>query len=377
MHYIFTKLKEILTRIMPLKSLEPIKGRGSQQQTQNKFLQFNYVREYEEGLDEVWELDVKTKFFEEHARSIVNKVNSPDIGLAYSMNPYQGCEHGCVYCYARNTHEYYGYSAGLDFESKIIIKKNAPELLKKHFENPKWQVYPIMLSGNTDCYQPVEKKTLITRQILQVCLDYRHPVSIITKNSLILRDTDIIQELSRLNLVHVNISITTLQENIRQKLEPRTSTTAKRLLVVESLSKLNIPVRVMAAPIIPFLNSQELPAILKASAEHGALDAQYILVRLNDSIGELFTHWIEQFFPDKAKRVLETIKQARGGKLNDSRFGIRMIGEGEFADMISRLFYIMHRKYFKDKFMPPYDLKAFSRKGKPAPNLFSDLESDE
>lgn len=362
---------------MSLKSQDPIKGRGAQQLSGNRFMQLQYVREHEEGLDELWELDAKTQFFEEHARKIINKVNSPDLGLAYSMNPYQGCEHGCVYCYARNTHEYYGFSAGLDFETKIIVKRNAAELLKKQFEHPTWEVHPIMFSGNTDCYQPAEKKFKITRQMLQVCLDYRHPVSIITKNSLILRDTDILQEMARLNLVHVNISITSLQEDIRQKLEPRTATSAKRLQVVESLSQLNIPVRVMAAPMIPFLNSQELPAILKASADHGALDAGYTLVRLNGSIGEIFTQWIHQSFPDKANRILETIKQTRGGKLNDSRFGIRMRGEGEFADMISRLFYTMHRKYFKDRSMPAYDLQAFSRKNKPSRHLFSDLESDE
>lgn len=362
---------------MSLKSQNPIKGRGAQQLSGNRFLQLQYVREHEEGLDELWELDTKTQFFEEHARKIVNKVNSPDLGLTYSMNPYQGCEHGCVYCYARNTHEYYGYSAGLDFETKIIVKRNAAELLKKQFEHAKWEVYPIMLSGNTDCYQPAEKKFKITRQMLQVCLEYRHPVSIITKNSLILRDTDILQEMASLKLVHVNISITTLQEEIRQKLEPRTATAKKRLEVVETLSKLNIPVRVMAAPMIPFLNSHELPAIMKAASDHGALDAEYILVRLNGSIGDIFTHWIKQIYPDKAQRILEAIKQTRGGKLNDSRFGIRMRGEGEFADMISRLFYTMHRKYFKDKSMPAYDLKAFKRPNKSSRDLFSDLESEE
>lgn len=362
---------------MSLKTQEPIKGRGAQLLTKNKFLQLQYVREHEEGLDELWELQVNTQFYEEHAKKIVNKVSSPDLGLSYSMNPYQGCEHGCVYCYARNTHEYYGYSAGLDFESKIIVKRNAAVILKKQFEHPMWEVLPIMLSGNTDCYQPAEKKFEITRQLLQVCLEYRHPVSIITKNSLILRDTDILQEMAQLNLVHVNISITTLQEEIRQKLEPRTATSIKRLKVIEALSKLNIPVRVMAAPMIPFLNSQELPAILNASAEHGAMDANYILVRLNGSIGELFTHWIEQAFPEKASRILENIRNTRGGKLNESRFEIRMRGEGEFADMLSRMFHTMHRKYFQGKTMPQYNLTAFRRKNQPARNLFSDLQSQE
>ncbi|MCX7744893.1 MAG: PA0069 family radical SAM protein [Flavobacteriales bacterium] len=362
---------------MSLKTKELIKGRGAQLHTKNKFLQLEYVREHEEGLDELWELNVMTQFYEEHAKKIVNRINSPDLGLYYSMNPYQGCEHGCVYCYARNTHEYYGYSAGLDFESKIIVKRNAATVFKKQLEHPSWQVFPIMLSGNTDCYQPAERKFQITRQLLQICLEYRHPVSIITKNSLIIRDTDILQELAKLNLLHVNISITTLQEEIRQKLEPRTATSIKRLKVVEALSKVNIPVRVMAAPIIPFLNSQELPAILKASAEHGALDASYILVCLNGSIGELFTDWLQHSFPEKASRILENIRNTRGGKLNESRFGIRMRGEGEFADMISQLFKTMHRKYFHGKSMPNYDLTAFRRKNQSARDLFSDLDSQE
>ncbi|MBX9851555.1 MAG: radical SAM protein, partial [Cytophagaceae bacterium] len=216
------------------------KGRGAQLNTQNKFLKNAYVTEHIEGLDEPIFSNSKTQFFHENPKKIVNKVDSPDLGLMYSMNPYQGCEHGCIYCYARNSHEYWGFSAGLDFERKIIIKENAPYLLEKYLNNPKYEAYPIMLSGNTDCYQPIERKKEITRKMLQVLWKFRHPVGIITKNSLILRDLDILADLASLDLVHVNVSLTSLNEDLRQKLEPRTASSLNRLKVIEKLSAKNI-----------------------------------------------------------------------------------------------------------------------------------------
>ncbi|HET9055132.1 MAG TPA: PA0069 family radical SAM protein, partial [Cyclobacteriaceae bacterium] len=245
---------------------EYFKGRGAQIKTGNKFLKNEYVTEHIEGLDEPLLESPHTQIFLESPKKIINKIESPDLHGMYSMNPYQGCEHGCIYCYARNTHEYYGFSAGLDFESKIIVKKNAAEVLEKQILHPKWQPVPIMLSGNTDCYQPQERKFQITRKMLQILAKYRHPVGIISKNSLVTRDIDVLQDMAKDNLVHVMISITTLNEDLRRAMEPRTASGRKRLKVVEELSKANIPVGIMNAPLIPGLNHHEIPAILKAAA---------------------------------------------------------------------------------------------------------------
>jgi DNA repair photolyase len=286
------------------------------------------------------------------------------------MNPYQGCEHGCIYCYARNTHEYYGYNAGLDFESKIIVKENAAAVLRKQLDSKSWKPDTIMLAGNTDCYQPAEKKYKITRQILEVMLEYRHPVGLITKNALIQRDIDILSELAKLHLAKVAISLTSLKEETRLLLEPRTATLKRRLQTMELLSKNNIPVIVMAAPMIPFINSDELPEILKAASEHGALDAGYTVVRLNGKIGEVFENWIRQALPDKADRVLAQIKNAHGGTLNDSRFGTRMRGEGKFVESLNAMFRIAKKKYFDGKTIPPTDLTLFRRPGNGQLDLF-------
>lgn len=347
-----------------------LKGRGAQLNTENPFLKQSYVTEHVEGLDEPLLENSSTQYFEEHPKKIINKVDSPDLGQMFSMNPYQGCEHGCIYCYARNSHQYWGFSAGLDFERKIIIKKNAAELLEKQLKNPKWEAYPIMLSGNTDCYQPVERKMKITRKMLEVLLKYKHPVGIITKNSLILRDIDLLQELTKHNLVHVNVSITSLKEELRLKLEPRTATSANRFKVVESLSDKNIPVNIMVAPIIPGLNSDEIPSIIKKGADCGALSAAYTIVRLNGSIKDIFTDWIYKAFPGKAEKVLHHIADCHGGQLNDSRFGVRMRGEGKIADSIAKLFRISVEKYMRDRDMPPYNLELFKRTKDGQMNLF-------
>ncbi|RNI31915.1 PA0069 family radical SAM protein [Rufibacter immobilis] len=349
-------------RNRPFQDRELAKGRGAQYNPTNPYLKNEYVVEHLEGLDEPWEQKSVTQFFLEYPKTIVNEVDSPDLGLMYSMNPYQGCEHGCVYCYARNTHPYWGLGAGLDFEQKIIVKENAPQVLRAQLEHPKWVVRPIMLAGNTDCYQPIEAKKKITRQLLEVLLQYRHPVSIITKNALILRDLDLLTQLNQHQLVHVNVSITTLQEELRQKLEPRTATGAKRLQVVKALSEAGIPVNVMVAPIIPGLNDQEVPAILAASAAAGALSAAYTIVRLNGAVGETFEDWIHKAFPDRANKVLNQIRSCHGGNLNDSQFGRRMAGEGRWAETIRSMFKLFLQKHFKGRSMPPYDLTAFTPK---------------
>lgn len=339
------------------------KGRGSQLNTSNRFLKNRYVEEYEEMLDEPLLSDEKTQIFYEHPKKIINIVKSPDLWSMYSMNPYQGCEHGCIYCYARNTHEYWGYSAGLDFERKIIAKPNAASTMEKQFMNKNWEVKPIMFSGNTDCYQPVERKLGITRQMLEVLLKFRHPAGMITKNQLILRDIDILQDLARLKLVHVMITITSLKEDLRLKMEPRTATAKNRLKVIEQLSKAGIPTGVMTAPIIPGLNSNEIPELIKAAGQHGATSAGMTIVRLNGAIGDIFTDWIHKNFPDAAEKVLSQIKEAHGGQVNDSRYGTRMRGEGNIAASIRQLFKMSVKRYIGENKEFEYDLTAFRRPG--------------
>ena len=339
------------------------KGRGAQIKTGNKFLKTQYVEEHIEGLDEPLLSAPQTQLFYETAKTIVNKVTSPDLGLAYSLNPYQGCEHGCIYCYARNTHEYWGFSAGLDFESKIIVKKNAASLLEKFILNPNWDPVPISVSGNTDCYQPIEKKLEITRSLLKIFAQYRHPLGMITKNSLVLRDLDLLSDLAKDNLVHVYISITTLDESLRRVMEPRTASAIKRLKTIEELAKAGVPVSVMNAPIIPGLNHHEIPQVLKAAADHGALSAGMTIVRLNGAIGKIFEDWLRKNFPDRFEKVWHQICSMHGGNVNDSQFGRRMSGEGNFAEAIHQLHRTSKRKYFKDRSMPALDLTKFRKGG--------------
>lgn len=321
------------------------KGRGAQYNPKNKFLKGEYVQEHVEGIDD-WEQELrKTEFIYDDSRTLVNKVDSPDVGMWYSANPYQGCEHGCVYCYARNSHEYWGYSAGMDFESRIVVKQNAPQLLKKFFENKNWVPTPISLSGNTDCYQPIERKMKITRKLLEICLEYRNPVGIITKNALVLRDLDVLQELGKHNLVRVFTSITSMDEDLRKLLEPRTASYRARLKVVETLAKNNIPVGIMNAPIIPGLNDIHMHDVLKAASEAGAKWAGYTVVRLNGAVGLLFHDWLHKAFPDRAEKVWNLICSCHEGKVNDSRWGNRMVGDGKIAELIRTQFKLYTKKY--------------------------------
>lgn len=343
---------------------EYLKGRGAQINTPNRFLKRQYVAEHIEGLDEEMVLDrPPTEIFYETPKKVVNKVDSPDVGMEYSLNPYQGCEHGCIYCYARVTHEYWGYNAGLDFETKIIVKKNAPELLEKRLLGKNWSVKPIVLSGNTDCYQPLEMKLGITRKLLEVFVKYRHPVAIITKNVTILRDLDLLTELGKHHLVRVIFSITTLNEKLRSKLEPRTATAMRKLKAIEKLSANGIPVSIMNAPLIPGLNHHEIPAVIKAAAEHGAKSAGYTIVRLNGYIGDVFKDWLTKNYPGRSNKVLNQIAELHGGTINDSRFGKRMSGQGPMSAIISDLFNNARKKYMKDQTIPPLNTKAFRRGG--------------
>ncbi|SOC79514.1 DNA repair photolyase [Salinimicrobium sediminis] len=333
-----------------------IKGRGAQHQVKNRFDTLAYEMRDDflnfcavEGEEAI---SSKTAFIDTFPKTIVNKVTSPDVGLEFSLNPYQGCEHGCVYCYARNSHEYWGYGAGLDFEQKILVKRNAVELLEQKLRSKSWKAAPIVLSGNTDCYQPVERRLEITRKLLQVFLKYKHPVGIITKNALVQRDVDILEELAKDNLVRVNLSITSLDEKTRQLLEPRTASIKKRLQTIEVLHSRGIPVSVMMAPIIPSINSHEILPLVKEIAERGACGVGYTVVRLNGAIGEVFSAWIRKAMPDRAEKVLHQIAECHKGNLNDSRFGTRMKGEGNIADQVAQQFALARKLYLKDKERP-------------------------
>ncbi len=333
-----------------------IKGRGAQINVPNKFSALSH--EFRDDFlnycdmegDEV--SNSKTTLIDTFPKTIINKVVSPDVGMGFSLNPYQGCEHGCIYCYARNSHEYWGYSAGIDFEQKILVKRNSVALLEKKLQSSRWKAVPIVLSGNTDCYQPVEKKLEITRQLLQTFLKYKHPVGIITKNSLVLRDLDILKELAQHNLVQVHLSITSLNEDTRRLLEPRTATIKKRLETLETLSEAGVPVSVMMAPIIPGINSHEILPLVKAISEKGALGVGYTMVRLNGAIGGIFSDWIKKAMPDRAEKVLHQIAECHGGNLNDSEFGRRMKGSGNIAEQVSQQFKIARKKYLSGRSAP-------------------------
>ncbi|WP_211329962.1 PA0069 family radical SAM protein [Deminuibacter soli] len=323
-----------------------LKGRGAQINTPNRFLKNEKVREQIESIDDWTESNPATQFIEEQAKTIVNKVDSPDVGMFYSMNPYQGCEHGCIYCYARNVHEYWGYSAGLDFEQKIIVKKNAPQLLRKFLMNPKWECLPISLSGNTDCYQPAEQQFKITRQLLEVCLEFNQPVGIITKNAGILRDKDVLTKLAAKKLVSVLVSVTSFNEDLRRVMEPRTTTAKQRLRVIKELSEAGVRMGVMLGPMIPGLNEHEMQRIMLAASENGATFSAYTFIRLNGAIKIMFHDWLYKNFPDRADKVWHLIENGHGGQVNDSRWGVRMRGEGPISDLVRQQF-IKYNKLYK------------------------------
>ncbi len=320
-----------------------LKGRGAQINTRNRFLRDEVSKEHVEGIDDWTETNVATQYIEQESKTIVNKVDSPDVGMMYSMNPYAGCEHGCIYCYARNVHEYWGYSAGLDFERKIIVKKNAPQLLRKFLMNPRWECVPLAMSGNTDCYQPAEKIYRLTRGMLEVCNEFNQPVGMITKNAGMLRDKDLLQEMAKKKLVSILVSITSFNEDLRQKMEPRTTTAKQRLRTIRELSDAGVRAGVMLGPMIPGLNEHEMQRIMKEAAENGATFTAYTFIRLNGAVKLLFHDWLYKNFPDRADKVWHLIENAHAGKVNVSRFGIRMRGEGSIAELVSQ----QYKKYGK------------------------------
>jgi DNA repair photolyase len=326
-----------------------LKGRGAQTNPKNRFDKFSIDYSnpgYDLNIDEKY-LDVQpgTVFYKDDSKSVISKNDSEDLFFDYSFNPYRGCEHGCIYCYARPSHEFLGFSSGLDFESKIMIKENAPKLLEEQFNKKSYKPDVILFCGNTDPYQPVERRLEITRKSLQVCLDYRNPVSVITKNALVLRDADILQEMAGLNLVSVMISISSLDKELANKMEPRTSIPERRLRVIEELAKNGVPAGVNIAPVIPGLTDKEIPLILKRASECGAKMAGYILLRLPYSVKYLFSDWLKNELPGLANKILNSIKSTHNGKLNESEFGKRFTGEGQLSETIHELFRLNCKKF--------------------------------
>ncbi len=340
------------------------KGKGAQFNSHNRFEKHEVAYDHVEGLDEQHLADKpETEVFYETPKKIISRNDSPDLPFDHSVNPYQGCEHGCIYCYARNSHEYWGFSAGLDFESKIIVKKDAPRLLEEAFLKKSWKPSKLMLSGNTDCYQPLEKRYELTRAILKVCLRYRNPIGIITKNALVTRDIDVLKELASHRLVHVYLSVTTLDEKLRQLMEPRTASAVKKLRAIRQLRNEGIPVGIMNAPIIPGLNHHEIPKVLEAAAHAGALSAGYTVVRLNGQVADLTRDWLFKNFPDRAQKVWNQVCELHGGKVNDSEYGRRQSGAGSHADIIKQLFRQSYNKHFEGRKMPSINMEGFRRGG--------------
>ncbi|MBA2744327.1 MAG: PA0069 family radical SAM protein [Chthoniobacterales bacterium] len=320
------------------------RGRGALGNPANRFEVLHVELDPEEpNEDEPRKL--ATRFYLDATRTIVARNNSPDVGFETSVNPYRGCEHGCVYCFARPTHEYLGFSAGLDFESRIMVKQDAPQLLEAELSSPKWKPQTIVMSGVTDCYQPVERRLKLTRRCLQVLARFRNPVGILTKNRLVTRDIDLLRELAAHHAVAVNISVTSLDPRLQRILEPRTSPPQARLDAVAQLRAAGIPVGVMVAPVIPGITDHEVPAIVDACGKAGAQFAGYVVLRLPWAVAPLFERWLEEHFPDRKEKVLGRIRSMRGGeKLYDSRWSKRQEGEGIFAEQIGAMFEVSCRR---------------------------------
>ena len=339
------------------------KGRGSQIDPPNRFggtyheVELEHLEHDEDYLDGLRRR--ATEYLPDRSRTIVAENDSPDVGFRYSINPYRGCSHGCAYCYARPTHEYLGFNAGLDFETRIMVKEDAPELFRRFLARDGWGAHPIALSGVTDCYQPAERQYRLTRGCLEVAAEARQPMAIVTKNALVLRDLDLLGEMARGGLIQVNLSVTTLDAELARSMEPRTSTPAAKLRAARALTEAGVPVRVLVAPVIPGLTDTEIPAILAAAKEAGAGAAGYTLLRLPLAVAPVFMEWLEREQPGRAERVLGRVRGARGGKLNISDFGTRMSGTGEMAGQIAGLFRLFAKKHGLDGGLPPFDASRF------------------
>jgi DNA repair photolyase len=336
-----------------------LRGRGAEENPRSRFVPLQFVPD-DSGPSAA---AVPTEFFADASRSIISYNRSPDVGFEASLNPYRGCEHGCVYCYARPTHEYFGLSAGLDFETRIFVKERAPDLLRAELGRRGWQPQPLMLSGVTDAYQPVERRLEVTRRCLQVLVEARNPVAIISKNALVLRDLDLLAQLAGHQAASVAITVTTLDEDLRGVLEPRTATAGRRLEAIARLNDAGIPAGVMVAPVIPGLTDHELPEILAEAGRAGARFAGYVVLRLPYGLGDLFDEWLQRHRPDRRQRVLHRIQHLRGGRLNDPRFGSRMEGLGVWAELIGDVFRTARQRAGIPAHGPSLSTAAFRRPG--------------
>jgi DNA repair photolyase len=348
----------------------PIQGRGASWNPQNRFERLEYVRDDEaaEDHDEVPGLP-RTAYFRDPTRTIIATNDSPDVGFEASVNPYRGCEHGCIYCFARPTHEYLGFSAGLDFETRILVKEDAPELLREELLSPKWQPQVIAISGVTDAYQPIERKLQLTRRCLEVLADFRNPVAIITKSHLVTRDIDHLSELARFHAAKVFVSVTTLDPVLASRMEPRASTPELRLGAIEAMARAGIPVGVMVAPVIPAITEHEMPKILEAAKNAGAESAGFVMLRLPWAVAPLFERWLEEHFADRKEKVLNRLKDIRGGKLYRSEWGMRMRGDGIYAKQVETLFDVTCRRLGLNEKTMHSSTDAFRRRG-PQGSLF-------
>ena len=346
---------------------------GSNLDPPNRFESVRHEADFEHLAWDRAYLDQRTKrpitYIEDESQSIISENDSPDIPFRYSLNPYRGCAHGCPYCYARNTHEFLGLNAGLDFETKIVVKRRAPELLREFLRRKKWEPEPIAFSGVTDCYQPAEREFRLTRQCLEVAAECRQPIGTVTKNALVTRDLDLLQSLAANELVHVWLSITTLDTDLARDMEPRTSIPAARLRAIKLLAEKEIPVGVFVAPIIPGLNDSEIPQVLEAAKEMGALSAGYTLLRLPLTVEPVFIEWLKRTRPLQADRVLGRIRETRNGSLDCASWGERMTGRGEMAEQIASLFRVFKKKLGLDRRLPPQRCDLFrppvSKSGQP------------
>ena len=339
----------------------PIRGRGAADNPANRFEKIHY--ECDPDADDPDSPAPATQFYKDVARSILTTNDSPDVGFEVSINPYRGCEHGCIYCYARPTHEYLGFSAGLDFETKILVKEDAPALLRKELASPRWEPKVVAISGVTDPYQPAERHFRLTRRCLEVFAEFLNPVGIVTKNHLVTRDIDLLSELARHDAAAVFLSITTLDADLAGVLEPRASRPAGRLAAIAELTAAGVPTGVLVAPVIPGLTDHELPSIIEAAVQAGAKFAGYVMLRLPGAVASLFERWLEQHVPLKKEKVLGRLRDLHGGKLYDPRFGLRMAGEGIFAEQTRQLFALACRKAGIEGRGPRLSTAAFRRPG--------------
>src|SRR5262249_14239472 len=309
--------------------------------------------------DEPEDPSIQTTFLNDDTRSIINYNDSPDVGFNASINPYRGCEHGCIYCFARPNHEYLGFSAGLDFETKILVKQNAPELLRRELASPRWEPQVIAISGVTDAYQPIERRLRLTRRCLEGLVEFRNPVVIITKNELVTRDIDLLRELARVDGILVFVSVTSLDPDLARELEPRAPQPARRLATIQALAAAGIPVGSLVAPVIPGLTDHEIPAIVSAVAKAGAIAASFVPLRLPYGVAPLFEEWLTLHRPLQKDKILNRIRDIRGGRLNDPNFRTRMQGSGPYAEHIAELFELACRKSGLNSKRPSLSLNAF------------------